>query len=234
MPLLRELQNLDRHNEDTNRHQQQTPFFFGLTVITMSQSLSSTAPRSGFDLLDESLRRNIFGRLGVVEATCMATTYPEFGGEIGAAAYHTHRAKGPWSLFTFLYGSMEIPEFAPWVRRVDLSSPFDEAGQSGFFEWLLELEEMSLSPGHPWIAIRQVGVQFLHLCVRDGVDWDAEGNLDGWQHWPPGYHNGTLIMTILPTLCPNLEVLEMPASWDSGLARRAWSRFPNSREVRRV
>jgi hypothetical protein len=199
----------------------------------MSQSLSNTAPRSAFDILDQPLRHNISRRLGFVEATCTATAYSQFGDEIGAAAYHTYRATGPWSLFTFLYGLMEIPEFAPWVRRVQLSSPFDEAGHSGFFEWLLELEEMTLSPGHPWIAIRQIGVQFLHLCVRDGVDWDFQGNLEGWQHWPPGYHDGTLIMTILPNFCPNLEVLGMPASWASGLERRAWSRFPNLKEVRR-
>lgn len=198
----------------------------------MSQSISNPAPRARFASLDQQLRRNVFRFLNVVTATELALACPNLAEEIGSAAFETYRAVCPQNLRLFLLALLVVPEFSPWVRTVVLSSPFDEAGQSGFYEWMLELSDAVLGPGHLGIAVQHIGFQFWQRCEIVGAFIDGTGRLRGWEPFPPDFHNRLLIMAILPTLCPNVEVVEMPAAWGTSLEQLAWASFANITEVR--
>tara|TARA_R110002003_G_scaffold97_8_gene7810 strand:+ start:12568 stop:13170 length:603 start_codon:yes stop_codon:yes gene_type:complete len=198
----------------------------------MSQSISNPPRRASFASLDQHLRRNVFGFLNIACATKLALACPDLADEIGSVAFETYRAVCPLNLLLFLIALLEVPEFSPWVRTVVLSSPFDEVGHSGFYEWMLELADITLSPGHLGTAVQHIGFQFEQRCDLDGAFMDDTGRLQGWQHWPSDFHNRPLIGSILPALCPNVEVVEMPAAWGAPLEQMAWASFANIREVR--
>ncbi|KAF2033901.1 hypothetical protein EK21DRAFT_57694, partial [Setomelanomma holmii] len=73
-----------------------------------------------------------------------------------------------------------IPEWASWVTMVSLASPFDDTGQSGFYEWLLVLAQGNLAPGHIAAPIVFHGVAFAGLCQMHGAALDNNGRLQGW------------------------------------------------------
>ncbi|KAF1914831.1 hypothetical protein BDU57DRAFT_501541 [Ampelomyces quisqualis] len=172
--------------------------------------------QNNFSQLDQTTRRDIFRYLrdDLQSAAEFAMSFPR-------------------QLFLFLGALIVVPHFAPHVTSVNLSSPFDDPGESGFWEFLLAFGDMPLPPGHFALPVQNVGEAFIDECEDEGLA-TVDGILQGSELIPPEWHWGTLIGSILPVLCPNLVALEIPASWGAAVEVSARANLPNLQTVRRT
>lgn len=190
---------------------------------------------ANFAQLDPATRSAIFRYLrdDLQSATRFAMRFPAYAGEIGSNVFRSYRATARHQLFVFLGALVTVPQFAPHVASVALSSPFDDPGESGFWEFLLVFGDMTLAPGHFALPVQGVGQAFIDECEDEGFEM-VDGVLQGSQFIPAEWHWGTLFGSILPALCPNLVELEIPASWGARAEGSARANFPNLQTLRRT
>ncbi|EAT88636.1 hypothetical protein SNOG_03431 [Parastagonospora nodorum SN15] len=63
-----------------------------------------------------------------------------------------------------------VRDFSPHVQTIILSSPFDDPGQSGFYEWLYEFARWTLPAGHLGLPVQHIGWNLFDLCINRGLN----------------------------------------------------------------
>jgi hypothetical protein len=72
-------------------------------------------------------------------------------------------------MFTFLAALTEVQKFSSHVETLVLSAQFDRLGQSGFYEWLLLLDGMTLAPGHLGQRVQHLGRLVMQTAQQSGL-----------------------------------------------------------------
>ncbi|KAH4396408.1 hypothetical protein HBI62_130990 [Parastagonospora nodorum] len=121
-----------------------------------------------FSRLDPATRRNVFRLLAddLYTAVDLAVDQPQYAHEVGSVLFRSYRATSPRQLFVFLVALTAVRDFSPHVQTIILSSPFDDPGQSGFYEWLYEFAGWTLPAGHLGLPVQHIGWNLVDL-------WDA-------------------------------------------------------------
>ncbi|KAH5223635.1 hypothetical protein HBI65_207010 [Parastagonospora nodorum] len=120
-----------------------------------------------------------------------------------------------------------VRDFSPHVQTIILSSPFDDPGQSGFYEWLYEFAGWTLPAGHLGLPVQHIGWNLVDLCINRGLNL-VNGRLQGTHMFPPNWQHTSLLRRVLPALCPNVVRLELPIAWGPTMAHSARTGFPNA------
>ncbi|KAH4109635.1 hypothetical protein HBI70_045180 [Parastagonospora nodorum] len=182
-----------------------------------------------FSRLDPATRRNVFRLLAddLYTAVDLAVDQPQYAHEVGSVLFRSYRATSPRQLFVFSVALTAVRDFSPHVQTIILSSPFDDPGQSGFYEWLYEFAGWTLPAGHLGLPVQHIGWNLVDLCINRGLNL-VNGRLQGTHMFPPNWQHTSLLRRVLPALCPNVVRLELPIAWGPTMAHSARTGFPNA------
>lgn len=199
--------------------------------------MSNSTSISALSLLDQQLRSDIFRLLhdDPLAAVNLARAFPIFINEIGLSVFREYRASRPYQMQLFLAALVRVPPLARFVEVIILTSPFDDNGQSGLWEWLFALVRQPVSLQFVFGAAgAQTAANGLNNYFASKGLTLVNGVVSGVENLLPNHHHGILLSQVLPRLRRNVVEMEIPRAW--GIQARTWAlaNFPNMRQVRMV